>query len=58
MVDKSDKNSYNINKKEMVKVLRNTGIGLSRIYGSNIRIQIDVNNKFADAKLKITEILK
>jgi len=40
-----------------IATLRDTSVKLAELYGSNIKIEIDVNPKMKSAKIRLSEII-
>ena len=53
-LDISSKIEY-ISKSEIIQHIKNYSIMLSKVYGDNIKIEVDINPKIDSLKFKITE---
>ena len=54
-IDKQPENKYIPSKSEIIQSIKTHAIMLSKVYGDNIKIEIDINPKIDSLKFRVTE---
>ena len=54
-IDKQSEKKYIPTKAEIIQSIKTSAITLSKVYGDNIKIEIDINPKIDSLKFRVTE---